>query len=88
MERLDQIVVGSKIKSFDPIGHTVARRQEQNGGVNVRLPKLSDERPAITLGQRDIENDEIHFPARVHIPIPARHLPPRRRRSHSRSNRA
>ena len=88
MEWFDEIIVGPEVKAFHPVGHTVARGQKQDRRMNLGLAKLGDERPAIALRERDIEDDQIHFPGERIFQALSRHPPPHRRRSRSPSDRA
>src|SRR6266853_1080671 len=60
-ERLDQIIVCSKLQSFHTVAHTVAGGKKENRRANPIAPEFRDHFPAVLVWQHDIDDKNIKF---------------------------
>jgi hypothetical protein len=58
-ERFDHVIVRAKLEALNPIADTIAGRQKNDGSADTRLTQFSDQRPAVSLRQHDVDNQKI-----------------------------
>ncbi len=59
IERLDDIVVCSKVESLDPVLAGSTRRQHQNEDLEAGLPYFAADGPTVFSSQSNVQNNEI-----------------------------
>lgn len=58
-ERLAEIIVRARVEPSDAVAHSVAGGQEQHGRITPGRSIAAEDRQAIRLGQRPVEQDKV-----------------------------
>src|SRR5512146_1016535 len=58
-ERLDEIVVGTELETLHAVANGIARCQEQDRRLDLMMPQLLDDAPAVASGQHHVQNDGV-----------------------------
>ena len=58
-KRLDEIIVSPELKAFDPIGHAVAGREEQDRRPHLCAAQGLQDLPSVDIGQHDVQDEQV-----------------------------